>query len=80
MDGESDEPGATTPPNVSLKSVLITSTVEEFEGREVIMVHITGKFIIIDMDEGVTMYLQGSLVELIMKTAQNIYSMYITLD
>jgi hypothetical protein len=38
------EPGAATSPTVSLESVLIASTIEAFEGREVAVVDIPGAY------------------------------------
>jgi hypothetical protein len=39
---ETAEPGTATSPTVTLESVLITSTIEAFEGREVVVVDILG--------------------------------------
>jgi hypothetical protein len=77
---ETAEPGAATPPTVSLESVLITSTIEAYEGREVAVVDIPGAYLIADMDEEVIMLLRGRLAELMVKTAPNIYRNYITVD
>jgi hypothetical protein len=77
---ETAEPGATTPPTVSLESVLITSTIEAYEGREVAVVDILGAYLSADMDEEVIMLLRWRLAELMVKTAPNIYRKYITVD
>jgi hypothetical protein len=77
---ETAEPGAETSPTVSLESVLITSTIEAFEGREVAMVDIPGAYLSAGMDEEVIMLLRGRLAELMAKTAPNIYPKYITVD
>jgi hypothetical protein len=68
------------PPTVSLESVLITSTIEAYEGREVAVVDIPGAYLSADMDEEVIMLLRGMLAELMVKTAPNIYRKYITVD
>jgi hypothetical protein len=68
------------PPTVSLESVWITSTIEAFEGREVAVVDIPDAYLSADMDEEVIMMLRGRLAELMVKTAPNIYSKYITVD
>jgi hypothetical protein len=68
---------------VSLKSVLITSTIEAFEGREVAVVSVVdvrGAFISASMDEEVIMSLQGCLDALMTKMAPDIYIIYITID
>jgi hypothetical protein len=52
---ERAEPGAATSPTVTLESVLITSTIEAFKGREVAVVYITGAYLSADMDEEVIM-------------------------
>jgi hypothetical protein len=77
---ETAEPGAATSPTVSLESVLITSTIEAYEGREVDVVDIPGDYLSADMDEEVIMLLRGRLAELMVKTAPNIYRNYITVD
>jgi hypothetical protein len=77
---ETAEPVATTSPTVYLKYVLVTSTIEAFEGREVAVVDIPGAYLSADMDEEVIMLLRGRLVELMVKTAPNIYRKYMTVD
>jgi hypothetical protein len=77
---ETAEPGATTSPTVSLESVLVTSTIEAYEGREVAVVDIPGAYLSVDMDEGVIMLMLVRLAELMVKTAPNIYRKYITVD
>jgi hypothetical protein len=77
---ETAEPGAVTSPTVSLESVLITSTIEAYEGREVAVVDIPGAYLSADMDEEVIMLLRGRLAGLMVKTAPNIYRKYITVD
>jgi hypothetical protein len=73
-------PAPQPPPTVSLESVLITSTIEEFEGREVAVVNIPGTYLSSDMDEEIIMLLRGRLSELMVKTDPNIYRNYITVD
>jgi hypothetical protein len=77
---ETAKPGAATSPTVPLKYVLITSTIEAYEGREVAVVDIQGAYLSADMDEEVIMPLRGRLAELMVKTAPNIYRKYITVD
>jgi hypothetical protein len=77
---ETAEPGVATSPNVSLESVIITSTIEAYEGREVAVVNIPGAYLSADMDEELIMLLRGILAELMVKTAPNIYRKYITVD
>jgi hypothetical protein len=77
---EKAKPGAATSPTVTLESVLITSTIEAFEGREVSVVDIPGAYLSADMDEEVIMLLRGRLTELMVKTVPNMYRKYITVD
>jgi hypothetical protein len=77
---ETAKPGAATSPTVSLESVLITSTNEAFEGREVAVVDIPGAYLSADMDEEVIMPLRGRFAELVVKTAPNILCEYISVD
>jgi hypothetical protein len=65
---------------VTLEPVLITSTIDAFENREVAIVDIPGSYLSADMDEEVIMLLRGRLSELMVKTAPNIYRKYITVD
>jgi hypothetical protein len=60
-------------PTMSLESVLITSTIEAFEVKEVAVVDIPGAYLSADMDEEVIMLLRGRFTELMVKTAPNIY-------
>jgi hypothetical protein len=62
---------------VSLESVLITSTIDAFEGRDVAIVDVPGAFLMADMDEEVIMCIRGRLAELMVKTALEIYRKYI---
>jgi hypothetical protein len=48
---ETAEPGTATSPTVSLESVLINSTIEAYEGREVAVVDIPGAYLSADMRE-----------------------------
>jgi hypothetical protein len=63
---------------VTLESVLITSIIAAFEGREVAVVDIPGACLSAAMDEEVIMLLPGRLAEMMVKTAPNIYRKYIT--
>jgi hypothetical protein len=66
-----------TSPTVSLEAVLITSTIDAFEGRDVAIVDVSGAFLTADMDEEVLMCLRGKIAELMVKTAPNIYPKYV---
>jgi hypothetical protein len=69
-----------TSPTVALESVLITATIYAFERNDVTIVDVPGSFLTADMDEEVIMCLRGRLVELMVKTAPNIYRKFISLD
>jgi hypothetical protein len=73
-------PGAATPPTLSLEAVLITSTIDAYEERDVAIVDTPGAFLSADMDEEVIMTIRGRLAELMVKAAPNIYRKYITID
>jgi hypothetical protein len=60
--------------------VLITSTIEAYEGREVAVVDTPGDYLSAYMDEEVIMLLCGILAELMVKTSPNIYPKYNTVD
>jgi hypothetical protein len=69
-----------TSPMIALEYVLITATIDAFERRDVAIVDVPGAFLTADMDEEVIMCLRGRLVELMVKTAPNIYRKFISLD
>jgi hypothetical protein len=58
-------------------SMLITSTIDALEGRDVTIVDVPGTFLTVDMDEEVIMCLQGKIVELMVKPAPEIYRKYV---
>jgi hypothetical protein len=58
-------------------SMLITSTIDAFEGRYVTIFDVPGAFLTVDMDEEVLMCLQGKILELMVKTAPEIYRKYV---
>jgi hypothetical protein len=60
-------------PTLSLEALLITSTIDDFEGRDVSMVYVPGAFLTADMDEEVYMCIRGCLAELMVQTAHAIY-------
>jgi hypothetical protein len=62
---------------VSLEAVLITSTIDAFEGRDVAIADVPGAFLTADMDEEVLMCLRGKIAELMVKTAPYIYQKYV---
>jgi hypothetical protein len=57
--------------------VLITATIDAFEKREVAIVNVPGAYLTADMHEEVFMCIRGRLVELIVKTAPEIYRKYV---
>jgi hypothetical protein len=69
--------GNTTSPTISLEVVLITSTINAFEGRDVTIVDVLGAFLTADMDEDVFMCLRGPLTEIMVKPAPEIYHKYV---
>jgi hypothetical protein len=66
-----------TSPTVSLEAVLITSTIDAFEGRDVAIVDVPGAFLTDDMYEEVLMCLRGKIAEIMVKTAPELYRKYV---
>jgi hypothetical protein len=71
-DGRKQREGATKDdamsPTVSLEAVLITPTIDAFEGRDVAIVDVPGAFLTVDMNGVVFMCPRGPLAELMVKT------------
>jgi uncharacterized membrane protein YkvI len=65
---------------VVLELVLVTSTIDAFERRDVVSVDVPIYFMTANMDEEVTMCLRGCISELMVKTAPNVYHKYISLN
>jgi hypothetical protein len=57
--------------------MLITSTIDAFEGRDVAIVDVPGAFLTAGIDEEVIMCIRRRLAELVVKTAPEIYRKYI---
>ena len=77
---ETSEKQDVTSPTVALESVMLTSTVDAYEERDVAVADIPGAFLTADMDELVRMCLRGRLAELMVKAAPEIYSKYVTIE
>jgi hypothetical protein len=81
-DGRQQQEGSTKSdamsPTVSFEAVLITYTIDAFEGRYVAIVDVPGAFLTADMDEEVYMCIRGLLAELMVQTSPGIYWKYIT--
>jgi hypothetical protein len=60
--------------------MLITSVIDAYEGRDIVVVDIPGAFLSADMDEEVIMTLCGRLAEMMVKTAPNMYRKHVTWD
>jgi hypothetical protein len=73
VDGRKQREGATkgdaTSPTVSFEAVMITSTIDAFEGRDVAIVGVPGAFLTANMDEDVCLCLKGPIAELMVKNA-----------
>jgi hypothetical protein len=69
-----------TSPMVSLEAVLLTATIDAFEGRDVAIVDVPGAFLTADMDEVVYMCLRGKMCELMVKTAPEIYRKHVFIE
>ena len=68
-------------PTVSLESVLLTAVIDAHEGRDVAIVDIPNAFVQTDMDgERVVMKLRGSLAELLIQVAPELYSQFVVME
>jgi hypothetical protein len=76
--GEGSLKSDTPSPLMSLEAVLITSTINAFEGRNVVIVDMPGAFLKVGVEEEVYMCTMGRLVELMVQTAPEIYRTYVT--
>ena len=66
---------------VSLKSILLTAVIDALEDRDVVIVDIPNAFIQTNMEgEKVIMKLRGSLAELLVQVAPQLYSPYIVME
>jgi hypothetical protein len=63
----------TTSPTVLVESVLITSMIDAFDGRDFAIVDVPGAFLMVNMDEEVYTSIMGHLAEIMVKTAPDIY-------
>ena len=72
-----------TSPTAALESVLLTATIDAAKGRDVAIMDIPNAFVqtkLKDKDGKVIMRMRGKLAELMVKTAPEIYSKYITFN
>jgi hypothetical protein len=80
-DGCKQSEGATkgdaTSPTIFLEAVLNTSTIDDFEGRDVAIVDVPGSFLTVNMYEDMFMCLRGLLAEIMVKNEPEIYRKYI---
>ncbi len=67
-------------PTVALKSIFMTATIDAKEKREVVTIDIPGAFLHADNEDKVIMKMNGSLVELMLKTDQKIYWKYVRIE
>jgi hypothetical protein len=69
-----------TSPTVSNAALLIMSTIDNLEGRDMVIVDVHWAFLKTAMDEEVYMCIRGRLAELMVQTAPEIYQKYITVN
>ena len=72
-----------TSPTAALKSVLLTSTIDAAEERDVAVINISNAFIqtgIKNNEDKVVLRLRGKLADLLIKTAPEIYPKHITIN
>ena len=66
-----------TSPTVATESVMLTSTIDAKEGRDVATVDIPGAFMHSDQDETVHLQLQGTFADLLVKCDPKLYRKYV---
>ena len=69
-----------TSPTVATESVMLTSTIDAKEGRDVATVDIPGAFMHSDQDETVHLRLQGTLTDLLVKCNPKLYRKYVVTE
>jgi hypothetical protein len=83
-DGRKQREGSTKsdapPPTVPLEAVLLTATIDAFEGRDVTIVDVPAAFLTAYMGEVVYMCLRGKRCKLMVKTAPEIYRKYVFIE
>ena len=67
----------TASPTVMNDSVMIQSTIDAHEGREVVTLDIPGAFLHADLDEEVVMLLRGQLADLMVEVDRELYGPYL---
>ena len=63
-------------PTVAIESVFITSVIDAKENRDVATVDVPGAFMQADMDDTVYMKLEGTMAQLLMQIAPDVYSKF----
>ena len=69
-----------TSPTIATESIMLTSTIDAKEGRDVATVDIPGTFMHSDQDETVHLQLQGTLADLLVKCDPKLYHKYVVTD
>ena len=67
-------------PTVALESVLLTAAIDAHKRRDVAVVDIPGAFLQAGLDDNVWVLFDGTLAELMVKAAPEIYSKYVTIN
>ena len=65
---------------MSLESVLITAVVDTYKHWDVAIVDIPGTYLSADMYKEVHLCLQGRIAEMMVRTAPEVYTKYVTLQ
>ena len=69
-----------TSPTVSTHAIFLTGTIDAHKGCNVATMNLPGAFLHADVDEDVTMVMEGRLVELMVMTPLQIYCRYIAMN
>ena len=68
------------PPTVTTEAVILTSTIDAKEGRDVATMDIPGTFMHSDQDETVHLHLQQTLADLLVKCDPRLYHKYVVTE
>ena len=83
-DGRKKRTGASkeyvTSPTLLLEAVLITSVIDAYEGKDVVVFNVPGYLLTADQYEVINMTLRGKLAELMVNTAPELYIKYVVVE
>ena len=69
----------TSSPTVAIESVLISSTIDAHEKRDVATIDVPGAFMQADMDDTVHIRIDGAMAELLIRIDPDLYNQFVTI-